>query len=225
MVGGHSMEAASSCWHCGARIRPGFTSCRACGSSIRRSAREARQDDSIATSVVDYQLASLIARFFALLIDGIITGVLTGLALIPLLASKEDEFAAVSGDPQASAEWMVEQLSRLQFLALGVMACYYLLFLCTWGRTIGCLLTGIKVIDESGGRLSPVAVLMRVLVANLSIAVYTFGYFLDYTPALVASNFIGFFALFGYAMAMWDSRKQTLHDRAAGSIVVSASRY
>jgi uncharacterized RDD family membrane protein YckC len=219
------MEAASSCWHCGARMRPEFSSCRACGSAIRRSAREARLDSPLATSAVDYEYASLIVRSFALILDSIVMGVLTGLALIPVFASKQEEFLAVSGDPELSTAWMVEQLSGLQFLALGIMAVYYLIFLCAWGRTIGCFLTGIKVIDEGGGRLSPVAVLMRVIVANLSLAVYTFGYFFDSNPAMVASNFIGFFAIFGYAMAMWDGRKQTLHDKAAGSIVVSASRY
>lgn len=78
-------------------------------------------------------------------------------------------------------------------------AAYFVYCFSQWGgQTIGARAVGIKVVDGNGGLLSPGAAFIRWL------------------GSIVSSIILGI----GYLMMIWDARKQTLHDKMAGSFVI-----
>jgi uncharacterized RDD family membrane protein YckC len=79
---------------------------------------------------------------------------------------------------------------------------YYVVAFSQWGQTVGALAVGIKVVDVNGGLLSPAAAFIRTIGAAVSALPFFLGYF----------------------WMLWDGRKQTWHDKMAGSIVVKAER-
>lgn len=81
-------------------------------------------------------------------------------------------------------------------------AAYDVIALSRWGQTVGALAVGIKVADVNGGLLSPGAAFLRWIGSIVS----------------------GIILLIGYFMMIWDARKQTLHDKIAGSFVVKVNR-
>ncbi len=82
-----------------------------------------------------------------------------------------------------------------------ISAVYVVVALSRWGQTVGALAVGIKVVDVNGGLLSPGAAFIR------------------WIGSIVSGIILGI----GYLMMIWDPRKQTLHDKMAGSYVVKAS--
>ena len=69
-----------------------------------------------------------------------------------------------------------------------------------FGPTLGCSAAHIRVVSESGAQPSYRQAVVRFLVSAISAAVL----------------------LLGYAAALADPRRRTLHDRAAGTVVVKA---
>jgi uncharacterized RDD family membrane protein YckC len=80
---------------------------------------------------------------------------------------------------------------------------YYVLFESLWGRTIGKLLTGIRVVTESGTRAGPGRILTRTVMRLLD---GLGGY------------------LLGFLVAMTSRRRQRLGDITGGTIVVRVQR-
>lgn len=81
-------------------------------------------------------------------------------------------------------------------LLLGII--YYGYFLSTTGQTLGGRAMGIKVVDANGNVLPVGKAVLR------------------YLASIVSAIILGI----GYLMMLWDSKKQTLHDKIAGSYVV-----
>ncbi len=77
---------------------------------------------------------------------------------------------------------------------------YFSYTLSQWGQTLGGKALGVAVVDADGNRPSVGAALLRTLVSYVSGAVL----------------------LLGYLWALWDPRKQTWHDKVAGTVVVKA---
>jgi uncharacterized RDD family membrane protein YckC len=75
---------------------------------------------------------------------------------------------------------------------------YEVYFFTSTGQTIGMKIMNIKLVDANGQLLSTGSAVVRVIVAYVS----------------------GIILLIGYLMMLWDSKKQTLHDKAAGSYVI-----
>jgi uncharacterized RDD family membrane protein YckC len=75
---------------------------------------------------------------------------------------------------------------------------YLVYFFSSTGQTVGMKLLGIKAVDANGQTLSAGAALLRAVAAWVS-AIILF---------------------IGYLMMLWDGRKQTLHDKVAGSYIV-----
>ncbi|MBK9634111.1 MAG: RDD family protein [Bacteroidetes bacterium] len=92
---------------------------------------------------------------------------------------------------------------KSEYLKLGVNVIIQLLYFTYFESslkqaTIGKQLMNMKVVDKNGGRLTPATALIRYL-----------------------SKFIsGIILLIGYIMAAFDARKQSLHDKIAGTFVV-----
>ena len=84
----------------------------------------------------------------------------------------------------------------------GLFAIFYGIWLesSVWQATLGKRLMGIKVVDLQGQRISFTKSSGRCLAKGLS--TLTLG--------------------IGYLTPLWDHRKQTLHDKAAGCLVVRA---
>ncbi|MQY05966.1 RDD family protein [Actinomadura macrotermitis] len=108
-------------------------------------------------------------------------------------------------------------------LVAGLLLVYEALQLALWGRTPGKRLTGIRVVRESGGGpLGAGRALLRTAVYTLPVAVRPVP-----VPLLTAAA--GFFWVVNVAFiyegtrgAVPDGRRQALHDRFAGTVVVKA---
>jgi uncharacterized RDD family membrane protein YckC len=83
-------------------------------------------------------------------------------------------------------------------LILGIA--YYAYTFSQWGQSIGAKALGLKVIDANGNNPSVGQAIIRTLMSYVSAAVF----------------------LIGYLWAIWDARKQTWHDKVAGTFVVKA---
>lgn len=142
--------------------------------------------------------ANLGARFLALLIDGVILGAIQG-GLIALLYA----FAIVSGYlvgdgvgafVLGAGAWIVTPA-----LCLGVSTIYFLRGETSMDQaTIGKRAMGLRVVNQYGGTLT----------AGQSVGRF------------VCRIFSGSFFCLGYVLALFNDRRQTLHDMVVGSVVL-----
>jgi uncharacterized RDD family membrane protein YckC len=72
------------------------------------------------------------------------------------------------------------------------------MFVALWGRTPGMALTGQRLRKLDGARPGPLAAFVRAVLAVLS----------------------GALGLFGFLLALFDRREQTLHDKLCGCLVL-----
>jgi uncharacterized RDD family membrane protein YckC len=136
--------------------------------------------------VIDYVLAFVTASaFFFVMI--VLVVVLTG----------SDEFTDAE-----SQLW-----AFLFVFGWGVLLFFYdWLYLIAWGRTIGKMMVGIKVVDAAnGGRLSQGQVIGRSALFCLPQSVPCLGHLFSAIESMVV---------------LGDERQRALHDRAAGTLVV-----
>ncbi len=146
-------------------------------------------------------------RFVAIIIDGILVGIIRAFLVVPILATVGITFA--SGFENFDPENMDE---LIPFIATIVAAAAALAVLSTiiwvlygtlmesskYQATVGKIALGLIVTDMNGGKLD----FSKSLVRNLG---------------KILSNFI---FLIGYIMAAFTEKKQGLHDIIAGTIVV-----
>lgn len=142
-------------------------------------------------------------RFVAIIIDGIIIGVVGFLITLPLrlimgvsaisIAQSQDPSAALAALPAILG---MAGLSVLINVALGVA--YEGYFVSTKGGTIGKLALGLQIIRLDGSRLS-------------------FGQACGRYFARILSGIILYI---GFIMAAFDSEKRSLHDRICNSLVI-----
>lgn len=86
-------------------------------------------------------------------------------------------------------------------MSLIAMILYYVVYQAQAGQTLGKKALGIKVVDEQGKTPSVVTFFLREIIGKL-----------------VSGIILGI----GYLMMLWDGRKQTLHDKIAGTFVIRA---
>ncbi|MCU1454829.1 MAG: hypothetical protein JWN46_2975 [Acidimicrobiales bacterium] len=148
------------------------------------------------------------ARLGALLIDGIITAIPFGIAFAVLAGGpKSDKLTTctVNGVEHlcrtpAGSTWAMFAVVCLLGLAFAIW--YQVLLLGKTGQTWGCKAVNIKVVDKATG--TPI------------------GGGRAFARWLVASIASGNFCLLGYLWMLWDSEKQTWHDKVASSYVIRA---
>jgi uncharacterized RDD family membrane protein YckC len=130
-------------------------------------------------------------RFLGVVIDGILLGIVFG---IPLALLGVVDFSSETGDGQAS--FRASDRGLLTLIELAYFAVCWGFF----GRTVGQLALGLRVIRTDGSALSIGGAVLRVL-----------GYVLSAIP-------LGL----GLMWAGWDKNKQGWHDKIAGTYVVKA---
>jgi uncharacterized RDD family membrane protein YckC len=151
-----------------------------------------------------WQYASFGARLGALIIDGLIGIVFVIPSIIALLAGPREIRTCTIND-----ELRLCNLPTGPTIALGVLLAFagliiYAFIYCRMvsrGQSWGHKATGIRVVDQNTGQS---VTAWRVFGRHL---------------ARIVSSFVCYL---GYFWMLWDSRKQTWHDKIAGTVVVKA---
>jgi uncharacterized RDD family membrane protein YckC len=155
--------------------------------------RDEREGATVPAGLV---LASILRRSGGLAIDVLLVLVPSAVGLVAAYGVSD----TISDDISDTAI-LVSQLA----LVLTALA-YQALMVGFFGRTVGMLATGIRVVRQSdGGRVGWFAAVQRAVVPLALIGV----------PVLGAYVFLGV-----YALAYLGPLRQGLHDRAAGTLVV-----
>jgi uncharacterized RDD family membrane protein YckC len=145
-------------------------------------------------------------RFGAVLIDGIIIGVVQTFIFVPILGalgfglfSSQPDFS----DPEAAVGMMgalMAAMGATWILAMVIQVLYFTFMESSKNQaTLGKMALGIIVTDMNGGKLD----FSKALVRNL---------------CRLLSNFT---MLIGYIIAAFTAKKQALHDIIAGTLVVN----
>ncbi|MFM9837335.1 MAG: RDD family protein [Cyclobacteriaceae bacterium] len=143
-------------------------------------------------------------RFVAIIIDGIIIGVLQFVVIAPILAAigigiSSGASAIDSEDPTAMIAKAMAIFSTVGLIGQVVNILYFTLMESSkYQATIGKLALGLIVTDVNGGKLD----FVKALIRNVSKIVS------------------GIILLIGYIMAAFTEKKQALHDIIAGTLVV-----
>lgn len=169
----------------------------------------------------NYQTASISRRIIAFLIDNFLVGmVISVFFFISMGKTNEDAFVD-EGKPSiadeypffAYADGIVNGPSRLSFFKsflnsyslealIGILLLpmlYYVIFEGLWGGTIGKLLTGIRVRRKDGGKINFGVAFVRHLGRIVSTIIF----------------------MLGFLLALIDSKRQTLHDKIANTLVLN----
>ncbi len=149
---------------------------------------------------ISYDLAGLGSRFVAALLDSLIMlAIQAGLLTISLVTPAATASMRLLPD---LATWIFAIGMLLSFLFL---VCYPLLFEIAWnGQTPGKRKTGIRIIQDDGGPITPSAAVIRNLVRLV-----------DFLPA---------YYIIGALAMLIDSKGRRLGDMAAGTVCVRERR-
>ena len=167
--------------------------CPACKNNYAQKLREG------VAAPVSFRYAGFWLRVVALIIDGIIINLVSGIAQFALFGS----FASAGAfSPEMSPELMFTRLAGQIGLAVALStvmnACYEAFFVAYMGATPGKLALGLKIVRPDGGPVS----LGRA-----------FGrYFAKFLSAMILG--------IGYIMVAFDSQKRGLHDMICDTRVI-----
>jgi uncharacterized RDD family membrane protein YckC len=144
----------------------------------------------------DPRLAEPWRRFVGWIVDWIIIAILTSFVWIPAA------FRHATG--RSTSTFFVAGISSLLISVL-----YYWLLTGFWGTTVGKRLVGAWVVTaDSWSKVSLGAAFVRAVVFDVIPAIPIVGWF---------------WFLLDNLWLLWDERRQCLHDKAAGTIVVKAT--
>ena len=143
-----------------------------------------------------YPLATIGKRFLAMLIDALILGLIGGV-YGALFGPALPETATL--DELLVLDQFVQFQMSAMVVSVLISAVYHIYFMTrTNGQTPGKRMLGIRVVKKDGAPITFIDALLRNVI----------GYTLS-----------GIFAL-GYIWALFDSEKQTWHDKIAGTVVI-----
>lgn len=190
--------ATRYCSQCGTEVGPAAGFCGQCGAALRAQPDTGFELDGVV------QYAGFWIRLLALIVDGIVLSIVTN--PITLAIGQGFEFETTqnaAGEVDSfSFDFDGTRFAITTLISIVIPAVYYTIALSRWGQTIGALAVSIKVVRPDGGLLSPGAAFIRWLGSIVSVLILWIG----------------------YLMMLWDSRRQTLHDKLAGSVVVKVKR-
>lgn len=167
------------------------------------------------TAPAQMRYAGVLPRLGAIVLDGIIAGLLI-LPAIVVLAAGPTRITTCSVDEEGNVT-IGEEINSLcevptggtiaAAVALGVaglagILCYYTIPVGRTGQTLGKRAVGVRVVDAVSGQ--PIG-------NGRALGRYLFS-------AIISGNV----CFLGYLWALWDGRKQTWHDKVVSSVVVKA---
>lgn len=178
------------CSTCGNEIAHGTESCPLCGNRVFNTG----QVNPVQGNALMVESIGVVGRAIPALIDLII------LSVINFCLAKLFGGTAAVDSGTLSTHLSVEgtPVLILMFAPLG----YWVLLEGIWGKTVGKMITGLKVVMEDGSPITPMAAVIRNLVRIIDI--------------------IPFFYVVGAIFVMATDKKQRLGDRVANTIVIKA---
>ncbi len=201
------------CSRCGIRVEEGNRFCQACGQEVSAAGGTAPSSTVYSGPVgasarvsAPLQYAGFWARFAALLIDGVILAIPTGLVaivLIFLLGGFGMMVHMNPGDPAAARAFLATMIPIFFFAMLGFMILHWLYY---------------AGMESSARQATFGKSIMSLRVANLDGQPISFGHASGRFFAKIVSGMIPFGI--GYLMAAFTEKKQTLHDLIAGTLVL-----
>ena len=143
--------------------------------------------------------AGIGSRFVAVVVDGILIGIIAVILLWPMYAALFSTFSHITpGQPPKMPEFSLGFRLYQYTVSYGLPAAYEIFFIGAYGATLGKMLMKIKVVMPDGGRIS----------------------YLRATGRHFAKILSGIILYIGYLMAFWDDEKRSLHDRLCTTRVI-----
>lgn len=191
--------ATVPCVECGAHFSPdemvifdGRAVCAGCKDLFFQRLREGHAHAG------DLIYASVVVRFFALLIDAIILSVGMGILVVGMMVLVG--LFGISGGASSDAEAAFALSLGLGFfgLFLGGIVFYFTWFVGRYGATPGKMVLGIKIVRPDGGPVSYLRAFARMWALELSRMIFYIG----------------------FVIAFFDDQKRALHDHICDTRVV-----
>jgi uncharacterized RDD family membrane protein YckC len=192
------------CAKCGTPAAPGTKFCESCGTPLPAAAQPAQGASAAAASAYaapepQLQYQGVAIRFVALLIDGIILGII-GYILIFLFAA-----SAITVDTSTGAVSIGPAYYAAVALVIVIELLYFTLLLGRYGQSVGMMAVKIKVVSEAdSGPITYGAAFIRTILLYIDEIPYAIPFLLG-------------------AILIWTSdKKQRLGDRVAHTVVLKA---
>ena len=191
------------CAKCGTPAAPGTKFCESCGAPLPAAEQPAQGSapaaSAYATPEPQVQYQGVAIRFVALLIDGIILGII-GYILIFLFAS-----SAITVDTSTGAVSFGPAYYAAVALVIVIELLYFTLLLGRYGQSVGMMAVKIKVVSQAdSGQITYGAAFIRTILLYIDEIPYAIPFLLG-------------------AILIWTSdKKQRLGDRVAHTVVVKA---
>lgn len=193
---------ARYCTQCGAANPAGVRFCGNCGNALATGVRFSAPDQ--VTRAVAPTYAGFWIRFLAAFIDGIAINIATQPLVLALGTGFDFETGTdLAGNPTFDWGFDGSRFAITILLTTLLTGLYYIIAISRWGQTLGALAVSIKVVRPDGSLLSTGQAAIRWIGSWVSGGL-TLG--------------------IGYLMMIWSARKQTLHDKMAGSVVIKVKR-
>jgi len=189
------------CAKCGTPAAPGTKFCESCGAPLPAAEQPAQGSapaaSAYATPEPQVQYQGVAIRFVALLIDGIILGII-GYILIFLFAS-----SAITVDTSTGAVSFGPAYYAAVALVIVIELLYFTLLLGRYGQSVGMMVVKIKVVSQAdSGQITYGAAFIRTILLYIDQIPYVIPFLLG-------------------AILIWTSdKKQRLGDRVAHTVVV-----
>jgi uncharacterized RDD family membrane protein YckC len=193
------------CAQCGTPAAPGTKFCESCGAPLPAAAQPAQEASAEPASAYaapepQLQYQGVAIRFVALIIDGIISGIITYILVFLFTGS------AITIDMSTGAVSLGPAYPTY-YVALGIVIAllYFTLLLGRYGQSVVMMAVKIKVVSEAnGGPITYGAAFIRTILLYIDQIPYVIPYLLG-------------------AILIWTSdKKQRLGDRVAHTVVVKA---
>ena len=154
-------------------------------------------DSKAKPAQVSGEYAGFWIRFFALLIDGIILGVVGGIIMAVFGGAA---FVSAPSEPTPGTAGVFAGLfGAAQFLIWAIEIAYFVGLTGSYGATLGKMVLGLLVVDANGQKISFGKAVLREIIGKW-VSGIVFG--------------------LGYLWVAFDGKKQGWHDKIAGTFVV-----